>query len=115
METWISDIEDDTGSRSGVKMPIKPENKGRYPKDWKTKIRPDILKRANNKCEFCGIENYSIRENGSRVVLTIAHLDHIPEHCDYSNLRALCQKCHNNYDKEHRKETRMKSCYRQQT
>lgn len=95
-------------------MPIKPENKGRYPKDWKTRIRPDILKRANNRCEFCGIENYSIRENGSRVVLTIAHLDHIPKHCDYSNLRALCQKCHNNYDKEHRKETRMKSCQRQQ-
>lgn len=90
-------------------MPIKPENKNRYPKDWKTRIRPDILKRANNKCEFCGIENYSIRENGSRVVLTIAHMDHIPEHCDYSNLRALCQKCHNNYDKEHRKETRMKA------
>lgn len=86
-------------------MPILPENKSRYPKNWK-QIRADILKRANNKCEFCGIENYTIRENGSKVVLTIAHLDHTPEHCDYDNLRALCQKCHNNYDKEHRAETR---------
>lgn len=89
-------------------MPIKPENKKRYPQNWK-KIRADILKRANNRCEFCGIENYSIRENGSKVVLTIAHLDHTPENCDYGNLRALCQKCHNNYDKEHRAETRRKT------
>lgn len=29
----------------------------KYPKDWKTRIRPDILKRAENKCEMCGVEN----------------------------------------------------------
>ena len=40
------------------------------------------------------------------VVLTVAHLDHTPENCEYSNLKAMCQKCHNNYDKNHRKETR---------
>lgn len=74
-------------------MPIRPENRNRYPANWK-QIREDILKRANNKCEFCGIvcgiDNYAIRENGSKVVLTIAHLDHTPENCDYENLRALC-------------------------
>lgn len=86
-------------------MPIKPENKKRYPKNWK-QIRTSILERANNKCEFCGIENYTIRENGSRVVLTIAHLDHTPENCNPDNLRALCQKCHNKYDAKHRAETR---------
>jgi hypothetical protein len=32
------------------------------------------------------------------VVLTIAHLDHIPENCDFDNLRAWCQRCHNTYD-----------------
>lgn len=31
-------------------MPIKPENKGRYPKNWK-EIRQQILQRANNRCE----------------------------------------------------------------
>lgn len=86
-------------------MPIKPENKNRYPANWK-EIRTAILKRANNCCEFCGIPNYTIRDNGSKVVLTIAHLDHTPENCDPSNLRALCQKCHNSYDAEHRKLTR---------
>ena len=89
-------------------MPIKPENRKRYPANWKD-IRKDILKRADNKCEFCGIENYAIREKGSKVVLTIAHLDHTPENCDYSNLRALCQRCHNRYDAKHRAETRRKA------
>ncbi len=89
-------------------MPIRPENKGRYPKNWKD-IRASILERADNKCEFCGIANYTIRENGSRVVLTIAHLDHTPENNDPSNLRALCQKCHNTYDAPHRAETRART------
>lgn len=89
-------------------MPIKPENKSRYPKNW-GQIRADILARANNCCEFCGIPNFTIKDNGAKVVLTIAHLDHTPENCDYSNLRALCQKCHNSYDAQHRKETRAKS------
>lgn len=86
-------------------MPIRPENRDRYPKNWK-EIRASILKRAENRCEFCGIANYTIRENGSKVVLTIAHLDHTPENCDPSNLKALCQKCHNTYDASHRAETR---------
>ena len=29
----------------------------KYPPDWKSRIRPDILKRANNRCEICGVEN----------------------------------------------------------
>lgn len=33
-----------------------------------------------------------------KVVLTVAHLDHQPENCARENLRALCQKCHNDYD-----------------
>lgn len=41
-------------------MPIKPENKALYPDNWKTEIRPAILKRADNKCEWCGVDNYAI-------------------------------------------------------
>lgn len=88
-------------------MPIRPENKNRYPANWK-EIRAKILLRAGNKCEFCGIDNYAIRENGIKVVLTIAHLDHTPENCSDENLKALCQKCHNGYDRKHRNETRSK-------
>ena len=32
------------------------------------------------------------------VILTIAHLDHELLHNDFSNLRALCQACHNRHD-----------------
>lgn len=38
-------------------MPIDYKN---YPANWKTEIVPRILKRAENKCEFCGVENKSI-------------------------------------------------------
>ena len=31
-----------------------------YPDDWKTRICPDILERAGNKCEFCGVPNYEL-------------------------------------------------------
>lgn len=29
----------------------------KYPENWKAEIVPRILKRANNKCEFCFLEN----------------------------------------------------------
>jgi len=88
-------------------MPIKPENKKRYPQNWK-QISEDIrFNRANNKCEVCGAENYQPHPlTGSKVILTVAHLDHTPENCDYDNLKAMCQKCHNTYDISHRKETK---------
>lgn len=38
-----------------------------------------------------------------RIVLTVAHLDHQPENCEPSNLKALCQRCHNRYDMTHRR------------
>jgi hypothetical protein len=41
-------------------MPILPENKGRYPSDWKA-IRARILEEYQNKCEFCGVENHTVR------------------------------------------------------
>lgn len=40
------------------------------------------------------------------IVLTIAHLDHDINNNDYANLRALCQRCHNRYDRENRNANR---------
>jgi hypothetical protein len=52
----------------------------------------------------------SLRYHGFvRVVLTVAHLDHNPANCDYNNLKAMCQRCHNRYDRHHRNQTRRKS------
>jgi hypothetical protein len=118
-------------------MPIRPENKARYPVDWPA-ISRRIRDRAGNCCEGCGVANYALGgrlsdgtfmpavplgekltrlewpEPGTwswcqlgdrsehlrivRVVLTVAHLDHTPEHCDDDNLKAWCQRCHNRYD-----------------
>jgi 5-methylcytosine-specific restriction endonuclease McrA len=39
-------------------MPIKPENKARYPANWKA-IRAAILERAGNCCERCGVQNHT--------------------------------------------------------
>ncbi|MFE2693633.1 hypothetical protein [Streptomyces mirabilis] len=40
-------------------------------------------------------------DTGVVVVLTTAHLDHQPEHCDLSNLLAMCAGCHLHYDRAH--------------
>lgn len=109
-----------------------------YHPEWKTKIRPDILERDGNCCKFCGVINYSIiRRFGkgindweywpegmmseaytidgfksTKIILTIAHLDHDKTNNDYDNLAALCQKCHLGIDLKHHmanaRETRTK-------
>ena len=83
-------------------MPIKPENKARYPKNWKQISERIRFERAENKCEACGAENYKPHPiTGSKVILTVAHLDHQPENCDGDNLKAMCQRCHLRYDQHH--------------
>lgn len=94
-------------------MPIKPENKARYPKNWNTEIRPRILDRAGNRCEMCGVENHTYRLNPKTgkmafIVLTIAHiLNEDPSDCRDENLMALCQRCHNGLDAKMRAKHRM--------
>jgi len=126
-------------------MPIDYKN---YADNWHTEIRPSILQRAKNKCEFCNVPNAItiIRgtwggvpawqdESGSihdaetgrkidedyigavdprghcrpfQVVLTIMHLNHDTTDNRPENLKAGCQKCHNNYDAANRKKNRAK-------
>ena len=89
-------------------MPIRPENRARYPKDWAVRSRFVRFYRAKNRCEWCGVENYAPHPvTGSKVVLTVAHVyDHRPEAAALLNLAALCQKCHNGHDAKHRQEGR---------
>ncbi|ADE14305.1 hypothetical protein Nhal_1137 [Nitrosococcus halophilus Nc 4] len=83
-------------------MPIRAENKQRYPKDWKLRSRFIRFYRAKNKCEWCGAENYKPHPiTGSKVILTTAHVyDHRPEAASLLNLAALCNRCHLNHDRE---------------
>lgn len=113
-------------------MPIRPENRHRYPADW-----PDIssrvrFQRAGGRCECTGecarpdwhliaIDGRCGNVHGlkawkgltslsdTKVVLTVAHLDHTPENNDPDNLRAMCQGCHLHYDREHHAETRQRT------
>jgi hypothetical protein len=89
-------------------MPIRPENVGRYPKDWKARSRFVRFYRARNKCEWCGAENRKPHPvTGSMVVLTAAHVwDDRPEASGLMNLAALCQRCHNRHDAKRRADGR---------
>jgi 5-methylcytosine-specific restriction endonuclease McrA len=88
-------------------MPIRAERAALYPKNWK-QIRAAILERAGHACEGsprfpkCRAVNYEPHpETGSKVVLTIAHLDHDETISDPERLRAFCQRCHLTYDAAH--------------
>jgi len=103
----------------------------KYPITWK-QLREKVLERAENKCEFCQVENYAVgvrsadgtfkpvetllemenlfegRDKVIQIVLTIAHLDHDEENHDINinRLAALCQRCHLIYDIEEKKNRR---------
>lgn len=104
-------------------MPIRPENRDRYPANW-----PDIAKAAKDAAQWlcicdgrCGWRNCGANAGGffkcyaehgephpitgTTAVLTVAHLDHTPEHCDDDNLMPMCQGCHLSYDRQHHAET----------
>ncbi len=51
-------------------MPIRPENKHRYPKDWALRSRFVREVRAKGRCEWCGIRNYSVgyRDRAGRFI-----------------------------------------------
>jgi 5-methylcytosine-specific restriction endonuclease McrA len=120
-------------------MPVRPENRDRYPADWPA-IAAAIRARAGNRCEACGVRNQALggrTRDGTflpalprdcsgrrpapgewawcgrgfrtehlrviRIVLTVVHLNHQPEDCRPENLRALCQRCHNRYDRAERR------------
>lgn len=99
-------------------MPIRPENRRRYPRDWAAISRRIRFERAQNRCECtgqcgfdhggrCDARNYRRHPlTGSKVVLTVAHLNHTPEDCRNENLLAMCQACHLRYDKDEHARTR---------
>lgn len=81
-------------------MPIKPENRKLYAPDWKEISRRIRFERAQGRCEQCGALHNQLHLWGkARVILTTAHLDQDPTNNAEDNLRALCQRCHLNYDR----------------
>ncbi len=62
---------------------------------------PAHIPAAHGRCPALHDEPHPL--TGSRVVLTVAHLDHDPGHNAPDNLRAMCQRCHNRYDMPRRR------------
>lgn len=99
-------------------MPIRPSERARYPKDWR-EISRKIRERSGGQCECegeCGLHRTTpgprrcTERHGEpakwakgKVVLTVAHLNHVPEDCRPENLKAMCQRCHLRYDADHHK------------
>jgi len=76
-----------------------PINYKEYHPKWRLISRLIRFIRANNKCENCGADNYKPHPvTGSTVILTVAHLDHDKNNNRFTNLKALCQRCHLRYD-----------------
>lgn len=103
-------------------MPIRAENRDRYPVEWPAISASIRVGRAENRCECtghcatrgsrkraclnaigtgdrCQARNGELNpRTGAVVVLTTAHLDDTPENCADENLLAMCQACHLAYD-----------------
>jgi hypothetical protein len=103
---------------------MSPINLKLYPSDWKTAIRPRILKRDRHRCRVCKVKNYTwgyrepdgtfvpalgwSKEKGKtdreghrifRIQLNVAHVDHgLSDHSD-ANLKTMCVRCHVLYDR----------------
>ena len=98
-------------------MPIRPENRHRYPKDWYLRSYFVRFVRARGQCERvqvgpvvvgCGAVNGRPHPiTGATVVLTTAHVfNEAPEASSLLNLAAWCQKCHNGHDAKARQQRR---------
>jgi hypothetical protein len=127
-------------------LPIRPELRHFYGREWREVTRPRILARAKKRCEQCDVPNHEtvtrvegwwlewilafgaepvcrwrdetggiyddpdapprLKARAVRIVLAVAHLNHVPGDDREKNLEALCQWCHLNYDKLHHRATR---------
>lgn len=105
-----------------------PMNYKEYHPKWPLISRLIRFQRARNKCEWCGAPNhkyiYRIEKGNpdwelmpeghladamdldgikfTKIMLTVAHIDHIKTNNKFDNLAALCQRCHLRHDiKQH--------------
>ncbi|MFN3803236.1 HNH endonuclease [Belliella pelovolcani] len=77
-----------------------PIDYSKYHPKWRLISKLIRFRRDDNKCEWCGAENYQPHpDTGSKVILTVAHIDRDRNNNRFSNLAALCQRYHLNHDR----------------
>lgn len=83
-------------------MPIKPENRSLYPPDWPMISRRIRTGRAKNRCEVCGVRNYSVgyRLNGIFHCLSAPPFKHPLGLSDYLAARELQDHYNNSCDQD---------------
>jgi predicted HNH restriction endonuclease len=79
-----------------------PINLKNYPSNWKD-ISWQVRCRGGWRCEICDAEHGKPHPvTGSKVVLTVHHLDfNVKNNLEY-NLISVCQRCHHRLDKRWR-------------
>lgn len=84
-----------------------PIDYSKYPSNWKTEIRPRILKRDRNRCKKCGRHNYSvgyydeerswIPADGNQIIHEIGRYGTM----DYSEAREICKMMRETLDEHY--------------
>jgi 5-methylcytosine-specific restriction endonuclease McrA len=88
-------------------MPIRPDLREHYGPDW-DELSLELREAAGWRCQGSprfpdcrAAQGEPHPDTGSKVVLTVAHLDQDPANRDRANLRVLCQRCHLAHDAPH--------------
>lgn len=69
-----------------------------YHPEWKQIVQA-IRKRSGGRCEFCNAENGKPHwMTGSKVILTVMHIDQDTSNNKPYNLADACQRCHLKFD-----------------
>lgn len=79
-----------------------------YQRNWHSETSIDSMSTKTRKYLFGSVFGGECPDM-IRIVLTVAHLDHDRDNNDPANLRALCQRCHLNWDRDQHIESRRKS------
>ena len=72
------------------------------PSLWKAAEPQDSVARIGQSWQFPLLKGF---REPIKVILSIAHLDHDPEHNHADNLKALCQRCHLAHDRRQHAKT----------
>ena len=100
-DNWHEISMDIRENRAHDKCECRGECGHDHNKEWLDALKLTELFNEPDRCMASNGNKHWV--TGSTTVLTVAHLDHDIKNNDYSNLMAMCQRCHLAYDRNARK------------